>query len=104
MNADGAERQFSSRDETSRDGPVTAQVILPASLTWKTAGGFMAAYTALLLAGYALQASPAEVTTVWPSDGLLFATLLLLRKRDWPWIILVACAADVVVNRLTPGG
>jgi PAS domain S-box-containing protein len=43
------------------------------------------------------------VTTVWLSDGLLFSTLLLLRKRDWPWIILAATAADVVVNWLTPG-
>ncbi|MGB6308249.1 MAG: histidine kinase dimerization/phosphoacceptor domain -containing protein, partial [Steroidobacteraceae bacterium] len=46
---------------------------------------------------------PSAVATVWPADGLLFAILSLLRKRDWPWMILAGFTVDILVNRLTPG-
>jgi PAS domain S-box-containing protein len=102
MNADGAQWP-SFRYADSRTLPIVTRDNLPTSLSWRAAVGFVAAYTALLTAGYTLQFNPTAVTTVWPSDGLLFSTLLLLRKRDWPWIILMAAAADVLTNWLTPG-
>ncbi len=102
MNADGAQwPPFRSAD--SRTLPVAAPDNQPISLSWKAAIGFVAAYTALLTAGYALQYNPPEVTAIWPSDGLLLSTLFLLRKRDWPGIILMAISLDVLIDWLTPG-
>ncbi|MGP0054331.1 MAG: PAS domain S-box protein [Steroidobacteraceae bacterium] len=102
MNAHEAQGS-SFRYADSRTLPVVARDIQPIPLSWKAGAGFVAAYAALLTADYALQASPGEVTAIWPSDGLLLATLLLLRKRDWPWIIVMATVLDVLTNRLTPG-
>jgi|GEM_PF-2603066 len=103
MNADGAQWP-PFRHAGSRTPPVATRDIAPTSLSLKAAVGFVAAYTVLLIAGYTLQFGPTTVTTVWPSDGVLLATLLLLRRRDWPWILLMATALDVLANWLTPGG
>src|SRR5450631_2662471 len=102
MNADGAQWP-AFRHADSRTVPAVTRDILPIPLSWKAALGFTAAYTVLLIAGYTLQFNPTSVTTVWPSDGVLLAMLLLLRRRDWPWIILMATALDVLTNWLTPG-
>src|SRR5450631_3926888 len=102
MNAHGAQWP-AFRHADSRTVPAVTRDILPIPLSWKAALGFTAAYTVLLIAGYTLQFNPTSVTTVWPSDGVLLAMLLLLRRRDWPWIILMATALDVLTNWLTPG-
>ena len=102
MNADGAQWP-AFRHADSRTVPAVTRDILPIPLSWKAALGFAGAYTVLLIAGYTLQFNPTSVTTVWPSDGVLLAMLLLLRRRDWPWIILMATALDVLTNWLTPG-
>ena len=69
MNADGAQWP-SFRYADSRTLPIATRDNLPTSLSWGAAVGFVAAYTALLTAGYTLQFNPTAVTTVWPSDGL----------------------------------
>src|SRR5450631_359248 len=102
MNAHGAQWP-AFRHADSRTVPAVTRDILPIPLSFKAALGFTAAYTVLLIAGYTLQFNPTSVTTVWPSDGVLLAMLLLLRRRDWPWIILMATALDVLTNWLTPG-
>jgi PAS domain S-box-containing protein len=102
MNADGAQWP-AFRHADSRTVPAVTRDILPIPLSFKAALGFAGAYTVLLIAGYTLQFNPTSVTTVWPSDGVLLAMLLLLRRRDWPWIILMATALDVLTNWLTPG-
>jgi PAS domain S-box-containing protein len=102
LNADEVDLRFPLRDSDSR-ARGTARYTLPVPLTWQAAVGFMALYAGLLWAGYALRANATAVTTLWPADGLLFATLLLLHRRDWPRIILLGLAVDVTVNWLTPG-
>jgi PAS domain S-box-containing protein len=102
LNADDVDLRLPLRDPDSR-GRATAPHILPESLSWPTAVGFMALYAALLWAGYALRANSTAVTTLWPADGLLFSTLLLLRKRAWPRILVLGFVVDLAVNRLVPG-
>lgn len=72
------------------------------ALSWVTALGFICAYAALAFCGYALKVNSALPGFIWPSGGLLFAVLLVLRRRDWAWILLMAVAADIAVNWLTP--
>jgi PAS domain S-box-containing protein len=102
LNADDVDLRLPLRDSDSR-GRETARYTLPASLGWLTAVGFASLYAGLLWSGYALRANSTAVTTLWPADGLLFATLLLLRKSDWPRVILLGFAVDLTVNWLTPG-
>jgi len=45
-----------------------------------------AAYYAGTLAGFALTPPGATVSTLWPPNALLFASLLLLPKRHW-WVV-----------------
>ncbi len=103
MIGDDAERRFSIREAEPREVPATARDRLPTSLTYRAAVGFIVLYAGLIYWGSALRTNPLAVTTLWPADGLLFSTLLLLRKRDWPWILLLGNPVNVLVNWLTPG-
>ena len=103
MTGDDAERRFSMREVASREAPPTARDSLPTSLTCRAAVAFVILYAALIYGGSALRTNPVAVSTVWPADGLLFSTLLLLRKRDWPWILLLGNPVNIFVNWLTPG-
>lgn len=103
MTGDDAERRISLREADSREAPATARDSLPTSLTWRAAVGFAASYAALIYWGAGLRTTPTAVTTLWPADGLLFSTLLLLRKRDWLWILVLGNPVNVLVNWLTPG-
>lgn len=101
MDMGNDEPLLTAGDTDSRDTPAT---LWNNQLSWKTAVAFIAAYAALLAAGYSLQINTASPASLWPSGGLLFATLMLLRKRDWVWVILLAIPVDVAVNWLTPPG
>ncbi len=54
-------------------------------------GLFGALYFGALLLGLALR-DARGVGIVWPASGLLIATLLLTRRRSWPWILAIALA------------
>jgi PAS domain S-box-containing protein len=102
LNADDVDLGFPFRDPDS-SVRATAQHTLPAALNWQITIGFAATYAGLLSAGYALRANSTAVTTLWPADGMLFAALWLLRRRDWPIILCVGFAVDLCLNWLTPG-
>src|ERR1700690_1816934 len=72
-------------------------------LSWVTVAGFSAAYSAFLFTGYWLKVNSAAITIIWPADAVVFFTLALLRKRDWPVIIAFAVACDVGVTWLDRG-
>lgn len=103
MNSEDADLRDSLRDEDSRGMRLAALDSMPIDLTWTALIAYTVLYAALLWAGYALRAEPTAVTTLWPADGLIFSTLLLLRKRDWVWIVLIGIVVDVLVNWLIPG-
>jgi PAS domain S-box-containing protein len=100
VDLDGGEQLLSPGNADSRVRPIA---LWDNRLSWGTALVFVAAYAALLFAGYGLQINPSSPASFWPSGGLLFAALLLMRQRDWAWIMLLAIPADVAVNWLAPG-
>jgi signal transduction histidine kinase len=60
--------------------------------------GFFVAYAFLVYLGYVLKESALSLTILWPAAGLLFVTLVLMPLRQWPWIVLLQLAAELVVG------
>jgi hypothetical protein len=62
--------------------------------------GFFVAYAFLASLGYVLKESALALTILWPAAGLLFVTLVLTPFRQWPWIVALQVAAELVVGYL----
>jgi diguanylate cyclase (GGDEF)-like protein/PAS domain S-box-containing protein len=62
---------------------------------------FALAYFLAATLGQMLQPQAALGPVVWPAAGVALGTLLLLRKRDWPLLLLAEFIADVAASLIS---
>jgi signal transduction histidine kinase len=60
--------------------------------------GFGAIYCILVMLGLELRESSQQLTIIWPAAGLLFMALWLSPWRNWPWILGVQIAVEVMLG------
>ncbi len=63
-------------------------------------GLLVAGYVAAAAAGHAARIPPAEISAVWPPDGLALAFLLLCEVAVWPWITAAVFVSSLLSNLL----
>jgi signal transduction histidine kinase len=61
---------------------------------------FGAMYAILVVLGLTLHEYTERLTILWPASGLLYMALWLSPARNWPWIILVQLAVELLVGSL----
>ncbi len=92
-------------DATLGAGPAGPQPREPAGAwcdlpVWARVSVFGVAYLAAAAAGNCLVFKPTHFVTFWPPSGLFVASLLLSRRRHWPWFVLAAIVANVSFDLL----
>ena len=63
-------------------------------------GMFVLAYVLGCGFAHVLAIVPGTGISIWPPSGLFIATLILVRRKSWPWWILAGCAAELFSNAI----
>ncbi len=71
---------------------------------WARLGAYAAAYLALAWVGDWLTSVQSDFGTFWPPAGLALAALLLSPGRDWPWLLGLGAACNLMVSALVDRG
>jgi signal transduction histidine kinase len=60
--------------------------------------GFALVYCVVVMLGLELRESSQQLTIIWPAAGILFMALWLSPWRNWPWILGVQIAVEIILG------